>query len=104
MPRHGSLYPSPIPSTPRRQPPRLGVALHSPSPSSPKHPMPRRATSTPKHHQHPQPTLELKLATPRHGTPRLGVEPDLQHVLPMPRPCFGVCTTHNPTRIPRNHP
>ncbi|MED6138239.1 hypothetical protein PIB30_072410 [Stylosanthes scabra] len=67
-------------------------------------PTPRRATSTPRHdtsqHHHPR----HKLATPRRGTPRLGMEPDLQHALPTPRPHLGVCTTPNPTRIPRNHP
>ncbi|MED6188536.1 hypothetical protein PIB30_086931 [Stylosanthes scabra] len=41
---------------------------------------------------------------PTRGTPRLGVEPDLQHALPTPRPRLGVCTTPNPMRIPRNHP
>ncbi|MED6174945.1 hypothetical protein PIB30_073774 [Stylosanthes scabra] len=91
MPRRSSLYTSPLPSTPRRQPPRLGMALHSPSHT------PRRQPSSTAH-------PGTKPATPRHGTPRLGVEPDLQHVLPTPRPRFGVCTTHNPTQIPRNHP
>ncbi|MED6226135.1 hypothetical protein PIB30_100550 [Stylosanthes scabra] len=53
--------------------------------------MPGRGTPKPHHPGH-------KPATPRRGTPCLGVEPDLQHTLHTPRARLGVCTTPNPEK------
>ncbi|MED6116948.1 hypothetical protein PIB30_105206, partial [Stylosanthes scabra] len=88
MPRRGNPLLRPIPRTPRRPSPYLGVALHAPAPSNLTTqclsvPPPRLGVSF----QHPPPWT--------HHQPRLGValyayawSPICTHALPMPRPCL----------------